>query len=195
MPTRRAIALGSALLAVAAFGACGDDDDAETLDEIQESIAEGELDDDSDRGDRDGPDPCALVTQEDVESLFAEAADQREEETPTGLGVSCLWQNVETTDTGQVHVLTVNVYDGAEYYAADVIDGETEIADLGDRAYVSTSSAAPEHVEVQFVQDGRTVIINYSPGYIGVGNGADRVVAADHADAVIALARQASARM
>jgi hypothetical protein len=60
---------------------------------------------------------------------------------------------------------------------------------------VSTSSQAPEHVEVQFVQDGRTVIINYSPGYIGVESRADRVVAADHADAIVALARQASARM
>ena len=86
--------------------------------------------------------------------------------------MSCLWQNAEPADTGQVHVLVVNVYDGEEYYAADAIEGETEIADLGDRAYVSTSSQAPEHVEVQFVQDGRTVIINYSPGYIGVESGA-----------------------
>jgi hypothetical protein len=195
MPSRRAIALGSALLAVAALGACGGDNDAETLDEIQESIAEGDLDDDSDRPDRDDPDPCALVTQEDVESLFAEAAEQREEETPSALGASCLWQNAEPTDSGQVHVLVVNVYDGEEYYAADAIEGETEITDLGDRAHVSTSSQAPEHVEVQFVQDGRTVIINYSPGYIGVESRADRVVAADHADAIVALARQASARM
>jgi hypothetical protein len=195
MPTRRAIALGSALLALAAFGACGGDDDAETSDEIQESIAEGDLDDDPDRADRDGPDPCALVTQEDVESLFAEAAEQREEETPSALGVSCLWQNAEHTGSGQVHVLVVNVYDGEEYYAADAIERETEITDLGDRAHVSTSSQAPEHVEVQFIQDGRTVIINYSPGYIGVERGADRVVAADHADAIVALARRASARM
>jgi hypothetical protein len=170
------------------LGACGGDDDASGLDEIEESIAEGDLDDVSgaDRGDM--PDPCELVTQEEVEGLFAEAAEQREEEPPAGLGVSCLWQNVDRAATGQLQVLLVNVYEGDEFYAADTIEGETEIADLGDHAYVYTGSAPREHVEVQFVQNGKTVILDYSPV-------ADEVVAADHVDAVVDLARQASARM
>ena len=156
MPTRRAISLGSALLAVAAFGACGGDDDAETLDEIEESIAEGDLDDDSDRRTTaTAPIPARSSRRRTSRACSRRRPSRAKRRRPRVSACRASGRTPNTPTRGRCTSSSVNVYDGEEYYAADTIEGETEIADLGDRAYVSTSSEAPEHVEVQFVQDGK----------------------------------------
>ena len=65
---------------------------------------------------------------------------------------------------------------------------------MGDKAFVRTTDGALGGVEVQFVQDGKTVTLNYSTVNIGVDDG-DQVEAAESEDEVVALAQQASGRL
>ena len=187
---RRVLSL-CCVAALVVAGACGGNDDDETLDDIQEAIEEGNLDDIEDAGDPgELPDACELVTQEDAEELFGEAAERGEETAPIDLGTSCVWKNVDGEEVGQVaHLLLVNVFEGDAFYDPEA--GEA-IDDLGSRASVQTGEGIGEGVDVQFVEDGRTVTVGYSTVNIGVD---EEVIAADKADDVIALARQASERM
>ena len=193
------------LLAVTALGvaACGgDDDDPQSVEEdIRDAIDDGNLDEVEDEIDDvvdggDLPDACELVTQDDAERLFGEPAQEAEDSSPVDLGSSCLWENADGAELGQVgHLLQVRVFDGEQFYGADAYEDETALDDLGDRGFVRSGEGTFAGVEVQFVQDGNTVTLSYSTVNIGVENDADEVNAADHEDTVVELARQASGRM
>jgi hypothetical protein len=193
-------AIGIAVLAVSACG--GDDDDAGSVeDEIREAVDDGNLDEVEEQledigGEQsDLPDACELVTVEDATGLFGTDAEEKPDASPVGLGAACIYGTPETEDLGSVaHLLQVRAFDGEQFYGAATFDDEEEIDDLGEQAFVRSGDSALTGVEVQFVQDGKTVSLNYSTVNIGVDE-ADQVNATDHEDEVVALARQASGRM
>jgi hypothetical protein len=193
------------LVAIAALGvaACGgDDDDPQSVEEeIRDAIEEGNLDDlqdeiDDATDDGDLPDACALVTQADAEGLFGVEAVETEDDAAVDLGTSCIWENADKAEMGAVgHLLQVRVFDGEQFYGAEAYPDETELSDLGDRAFVRSGGGALGGVAVQFVQDGRTVTLDYTTVNIGVEEEADEVDATEREDQVVELARQASGRM
>ncbi|MGH8976626.1 MAG: hypothetical protein ACRDV7_01030 [Acidimicrobiia bacterium] len=193
-------AIGFAVLALT--GCAGDDDDTGSVeDEIREAVDEGNLDEAQEQLEDLGgetselPDACELVTVEDATGLFGTDAEEQPDASPVGLGASCIYETPETEDLGTVgHLLQVRVFDGEQFFGAETYDDEEEIDDLGDRAFVRSNGSALTGVEVQFVQDGKTVSLNYSTINIGVDE-ADQVNSADHEDEVVELARQASGRM
>jgi hypothetical protein len=183
-----------------ALGACGgDDDDANSVDDaIKEAVDEGNLDSIPENvgGDpADLPDACALVTIDDASDLFGEDAQEQEDVSPVDLGVSCLYGNAGEDELGTVkHLLQVRVFEGEQFFGADAFEDEEDLSGLGEKAFVRTTDGALGGVEVQFVQDGKTVTLNYSTVNIGVDD-ADQVDAADREDEVVALAQQASSRL
>jgi hypothetical protein len=206
MRTRSIKALAALGVAVLALSACGgDDDDEESVeDAIREAVDEGNLDEAQERledfGDELGdlgevPDACALVTLEDATTLFATPAEEQEDASPVDLGSSCIYGTPETEDLGSVsHLLQVRAFGGEQFYGAEAFEDEEEIEDLGDRAFVRTSEGGLGGVDVQFVQEGKTVSINYSTINIGVDD-ANQVDPADREQQVVDLARQASGRL
>lgn len=203
MVRRSVKVLASLGIAVLALGACGgDDDSADAVDDaIKEAVENGNLDSIPENVDNVGgdpadlPDPCELVTTEDATGLFGVDAQEADDSSPVDLGASCLYGNVGSEDVGAVsHLLQVRVFDGEQFYGAATFDDEQSIDGLGDKAFVRAGAGGLGGVEVQFVQDGETVSINYSTVNIGVDD-ADKVEASDHQDEVVALAQQASTRL
>jgi hypothetical protein len=194
----------AAMLAITAFvlvlGACGGgDDDADSVDDaIKEAVDEGNLDSVPENvggAPADLPDACALVTVDDASELFGEDAAQQDDVSPVDIGVSCLYGNAGEDAVGTVkHLLQVRVFEGEQFYGADAFDDEEDLEGLGDKAFVRNTEGALGGVEVQFVQDGKTVALNYSTVNIGVDE-ADQVEASDRDDEVVALAQQASSRL
>jgi len=200
---RRSVKVLAALaIAALALGACGGDDDkADGVDDaIKEAVENGNLDSVPENVDNVGdpadlPDPCELVTTEDAAGLFGVDAKKEDDSSPVDLGASCLYGNVGGEEPGTVsHLLQVRVFDGEQFYGAETFDDEQPIDGLGDKAFVHAGTGGLGGVEVQFVQDGQTVSINYSTVNIGVDD-ADKVEASDHQDEVVALAQQASTRL
>jgi hypothetical protein len=187
-------------IAVLALGACGgDDDDANSVDEaIKEAVDEGNLDSVPENigGDpADLPDACALVTVDDATDLFGVDAEEQADVSPVDLGASCLYGNAGGDELGTPnHLLQVRVFDGEQFYGADAFDDEEDLDGLGEKAFVRNTEGALGGVEVQFVQDGKTITLNYSTVNIGVDD-ADQVEASDREDEVVALAQQASSRL
>ena len=192
--------LGIAVLALGASG--GDDDSADSVDDaIREAVENGnfasvpESVDDVGGDPADLPDPCALVTADDAAGLFGVDAQEEDDSSPVDLGATCLYGNVGGEDVGTVsHLLQVRVYDGEQFFGAETFDDEQAVDGLGDKAFVRAGGGGLGGVEVQFVQDDKTVSINYSTVNIGVDD-ADKVEASDHQDEVVALAQQASTRL
>ena len=201
---RRSVKMLAALaIAALALGACGGDDDkADGVDDaIKEAVENGNLDSVPENVDNVGgdpadlPDPCELVTTEDAAGLFGVDAKEEDDSSPVDLGASCLYGNVGGEEPGTVsHLLQVRVFDGEQFYGAETFDDEQTDRRLGDKAFVHAGAGGLGGVEVQFVQDGQTVSINYSTVNIGVDD-ADKVEASDHQDEVVALAQQASTRL
>jgi hypothetical protein len=198
---RRSVKILASLgIAVVALGACGgDDDNADAVDDaIKEAVENGNIDTlpGNVGGDpADLPDPCELVTTEDAAGLFGVDAQEEDDSSPVDLGASCLYGNVGGEDVGTVsHLLQVRVFDGEQFFGAETFDDEQAVDGLGDDAFVRAGAGGLGGVEVQFVQDGETVSINYSTVNIGVDD-ADKVEASDHQDEVVALAQQASTRL
>jgi hypothetical protein len=191
--TTTAFALGAA--------ACGGDDDSRAVEHsIKQAVNDGNLDDKDAKqasvDQSDVPDPCVLVTADDAASLFGEAARTGTDTSPVDLGRSCIYENADSDDLGQVgHLLQVRVFPGEQFFSTATFDDERSLDGLGDRAFVRSGQGALAGVDVQFVKDGKTVTFSYSTVNIGVEKDADRVEASDHEEQVVALARQAADRM
>jgi len=193
---------------VVVIGACGGDDDDTTPSGAEDVVggaddddagadddddAAGDAGDDSDAGDL--PDPCELVTQEDAQELFGAdfVAVHAEDDSPVELGASCIWENEGSDELGNPsHLLQVRVYDGEQFYSAEVYPDAEEL-EIGERAFVDATEGGLGGVTVQFVQDGRVFDINYA--IINIGVEGDAVDAVTKQDAVVELARQAADRM
>jgi hypothetical protein len=193
---------GVAVLASVA-GACGGDDDSPSVEEsIREAVEEGNLDDATNTTSAGGdagaglPDACVLVTEADATELFGVPARAAVDASPVDLGASCIYENAGSDDLGEAgHLLQVRVFPGEQFFSTETFDDERNLDDLGDRAFVRSGEGALAGVDVQFVEDGKTVTFSYSTVNIGVEDDADRVDAADREDDVVALARRAGDRM
>jgi hypothetical protein len=193
---RIASVAGAVVLVVAACG--GDDDDDNVAERIKEQVENGNLTslpDDLGGDPDDLPDPCKMVTAEDAGGLFSEEAIEEADSSPVDLGASCIYGNAKGQELGNVsQLLQVRVFDGEQFFGAESFDDEQPVDGLGEQAFVRTSDSAAGGVEVQFLQDGKTVSLSYSTVNIGVED-PDRIDPADHDDEVVALAKQAAGRM
>jgi hypothetical protein len=199
---RLAVVVAASTAFAMATAACGGDDDSSAVEHsIKDAVKKGNLDDGKPAAGQAAsasavPDPCVLVTAADAASLFGEAARTGTDTSPVDLGRSCIYENTDSDDLGQVgHLLQVRVFPGEQFFSTATYDDERSLDDLGDRAFVRSGQGALAGVDVQFVKDGKTVTFSYSTVNIGVEKDADRVEAADREDQVVALARQAADRM
>jgi hypothetical protein len=186
------------IVVVTVISACGgDDDDRSTAERIREAVEEGNAPNDvTTAGPEDGTPVCELVTEQDAEGLFGAGAQQADDTSAVGTGEACIWENVDASEPGRVgHLLQVRVYDGPQFYNSELFEDSRPVDGLGDRAFVSTGVSTAAGVTVQFVEDDKTFAITYTTINIAVEPESDKVEASDHADEVIALARQAAERM
>ncbi len=156
--TRRARFRPLAVLAVAAaFGAsaCASDGGSDAT----------RRDNQGSKSSSDGPGPvdvCGLVSAEDAAQVFGAPARVTDAAgTEAGATGICLYEGVDEPATVR-NLLQMRVYDGDQYYGDEVFSDREPLA-IGDRGFVNVN-AAGRVVDVQFVQDGRTVAISYSAG-------------------------------
>jgi hypothetical protein len=128
-------------------------------------------------------DVCGIVTAEDAATVFGAPA-RTTEPTASEAGAlgACLYEGIDDPVTVR-NLLQMRVYDGEQYFGDRVFTDEMPL-DVGDEGFVNVNEAGGI-VDIQFVQDGRTVAVNYSAG--------PEVDVTTKVDAVEAIARQLSA--
>lgn len=106
---------------------------------------------------------CKIVTAQDAAKLFGEPAQRKAASgVAPGSRAQCLYHNPDD-GLNVRNLLQVRVYPAPQYYGERIYPGAKKLSGLGDKAFVSTQGAG-HSVEIQFVQSGRTVSINYSAG-------------------------------
>ncbi|MGQ0825041.1 MAG: hypothetical protein ACT4OX_08460 [Actinomycetota bacterium] len=175
------------------FSGCGgDDDDGVSQKEIEDAVADGNLDPDEiedlsddiaeeggddDSGDNsgEGSDACAVLTQDDAEALFGVAAQLDDDSVPVGLGSSCVWENADADELGSVgHLVQLQLYEGDQFYSESVYPDAEPLDGLGDRAFIVGGPSSLAGPTIGF-QKGNTVgLFSYTVINIGVDE-ADQV--------------------
>jgi len=168
MPRRLIVAL--AILALLA-AACGADQAAPTTAGATATTSAPD----------EGPSCDALLSPDDVAALFGEPAGfdaETSEETEDTL--NCVWQSVPASVDEQRQVFQIQVYQGEDYYVAELLEDAEPIEGIGDEAYFSPELG----VSVGFREGDEVVMITYS--VLGSGEVLDPLTRKDQ---VIALLR------
>lgn len=134
---------------------------------------------------------CDLVTQEDATKLFGQPASNDEEElvADPALGSQCDWAWASPDNDSQlIQILVWNGQPDLYYSEIDEVPG-AQALDIGDRGHITVTGGSLGGVEIEWLQDGKTVDITYSTYGNGVPDPADKV------EELKALAQQASDRM
>ena len=106
---------------------------------------------------------CKIITADDAAKVFGEPAQQKPPAgVAPGASAQCLYDN-PNDGLSVRNLLQVRVYPRPQYYGEKIYPGAQSLSGLGDKAFVSTQGAM-HAVEIQFMQNGRTVSINYSAG-------------------------------
>lgn len=110
---------------------------------------------------REQVDVCAIATPADAGEIFGEAAKVRDatQSEPLISGI-CIY-TAASDEFAVRHLLQLRVYEGSEFYGKQLFPDADPLEGLGDKAFVSVNEAA-HMVDVQFVIDGRTGIVNYT---------------------------------
>ena len=101
-------------------------------------------------------DACRLITQDDASTLFGKPAN-RDKGTPVidpNLLGECLWS--WEAETGN-QLLQFRIWQGTQYYGSTP---DSQPFDLGEKAYIRAHRVSG--VDVEWVQEGRTISLSYS---------------------------------
>lgn len=148
---KRSFAIIAAVAAVALAlmsAACGDEEQG--IDEAIDKAVQQAEDQLGESGDT--IDACAILTSEDASDLFGAEAKQDESTAPLVLG-ECIWSN--ETETGS-QLLQMQIYSGEQFYSED--EG-AETFDIGDKGNIKVDAFSG--IDIQWVQDGKTVALSY----------------------------------
>jgi hypothetical protein len=128
-------------------------------------------------------DACQVVTQDDATKMFGDKAvqDQGGPVLDPNLLGECLW----TWDTEAANqLLQLYVWNGEQYYSAP---SDSQPLEMGDMSYVRVNKYTG--VDIEWVQDGRTISLTYSNIGSGMPDPSTKV------DEVKALAEKAAAKL
>lgn len=104
-------------------------------------------------------DACKIVTQEDASKLFGKPA-VRDEGVPVvdpNMKSECIW-TWDSPDADN-QLLQFRVWNGTAYYA-ETGDSFTKPIDLGEKGHIRVHEFAG--VDVEWLQDGKTISLSYS---------------------------------
>jgi hypothetical protein len=129
-------------------------------------------------------DACQIVTQADASTIFGEQAteDQGTPIADPNLLGDCLW----TWDTEtENQLIQFRIWNGEQYYGEPAPDSQP--LDIGDKANIRVNEIAG--VDIEWVQDGKTVSLSYSNIGQGLPDPASKV------NDITTLAKKASAEL
>lgn len=155
----RILTIMAVMLLALGFSACGDDG-AGNNGGSQSPIPSPEANVES-------VDACEVVDQEDATKLFGKPAAKDEGVMVVDplMGGECLWSwESEEFDS---QLLQFRIWNGEQYYTETAQSPEAQDFDIGDRGHITVSDYASIGVDIEWVQDGKTISVSYST----VGNG------------------------
>lgn len=162
----------AAIVLIFAFTACGDEEKKSDAGQPAPAAGNGAA----------TADACKLVTQEDASQLFGKPASPEESGAfviDPNMVSECLW----TWDSPEAdnQLLQFRIWNGEMYYS-EPSDSYTQTLDIGDKGNIRVHKTAG--VDIQWVQDGKTIDLSYSTVGTGVPDPTTKV------EEVKALARK-----
>jgi hypothetical protein len=128
-------------------------------------------------------DACGLITQDDASTLFGKPAN-RDKGTPVidpNMLGECLWS--WEAETGN-QLLQFRIWQGTQYYGPTP---DSQPFDLGENGYIRAHRVSG--VDVEWVQEGRTISVSYSTVGPGTPDPLTRI------EEIKQLARKAAAQL
>lgn len=177
MPVKKFMVLLAAILVLAGIAGCGSSN--EPTSNLGQVAAQG------DTNIRNVTlDACQVVTQADASSIFGETAteDQGTPISDPNLLGECLW----TWDTETANqLIQFRIWNGEQYFGE--MEADSQPLDIGDKGKIRVNEIAG--IDIEWVQDGKTVSLSYSNIGPGLPDASTKV------NDITTLAKKASAEL
>lgn len=165
----RLFAVLAAMVFAIGFSACGDD--SSDSGGQQQAPAPNASDQ------SENTSACDIVTQSDATQLFGKPAvkDEGAMVVDPAMSGECLWSwESEEYDSQLLQVRIWNGNPGLYYTETADVPG-AQALDIGDRGHVTVTEGALGGVDIEWLQDGKTVSLTYSTVGNGVPDPEDKV--------------------